>query len=252
MSSPRSAPGGVGGGLGLRFDQAAVLAGGAILEVQQRVADLVEEGLDAHCRRHLGVDADLARSALGVAVEAVLLDVLECDIPSPSGDELLELVEEAVDVVTLEVGGGLLGQRVAIGIADVEDRQHRVDDAAAGGLLAGGLVLLYDPLGGVAEDLDRLRALHDVTAQGLPLPVAEAMRAALGEDEHLVGERPPADGAGEAQPRFPVLALRQCGDLRGELLVQRLGLRAALLGRAASGATGLGGGHGVLPRCDLP
>jgi hypothetical protein len=130
-----------------------------------------------------------------------------------------ELVERAVWAVA---GGQLVrvrGDRVAVGLGDVEHRQDRVADQAVLDLIAGVGVGLGDLLDGVAEDLDCLLAFADLTAQLLPGSIpghVGGLRALCGNQQDVV-ERVAAKRCHEQQVGDP---LGRAGQ-RSDLLPQR-------------------------------
>src|SRR5215210_6124956 len=126
------------------------------------------------------------------------------------------------------------GQRV--GLRDVEDRHGAEEDALLARLLAV-IVALLDRDGG--EDLDRLLALADATAEREEGAEAGDVRGgdaagmALDRDQPLVAEAVARETVGRADldPALPALA----GKQRARCLVQ-----AVAVGLAARGALGVG------------
>ena len=217
----------VGDGLGFDLADGAVEAVAAVGLVEQDVGEFVGGGLGLLGGGEVVADGD---GALGVVGDAVGVGVAVGHGADGEGvalgpDHLGEAVGDAVGVVAVEEVDRRLGERVAVGLGDVEDVDDLEAAEDAGGFVACVVgVAVCSAVGAGGEDGDALLAASDLSAEGLPGPVSGDVGGVglLQEDQQQVVERVRAEPAGGVEESLPVLAGGEVLD-GGDESVVRLG-----------------------------
>lgn len=181
----------VGDGLGFDFADVAVgaVARGGV--VQEDVGEFVGGGLGLLGGREVAAHGDGPVGVVGDAVGVLVAGGhgAEFEGVAVGSDNGGESVGDVVGVVAVEEVDGGCGERVAVGLGDVEDVDDLEAAQDAGGLV-GLLVVVAAAVGAGGEDGDALFAAADLPAERLPGAVAGDLGGvgSLGVDEEEVVE----------------------------------------------------------------